>query len=545
MATTATQEAKHAATGDKDLRRKFSSLIAEGRSDDMIDLVMTLLEHAQQNNDALTVRLRQLLRQLYGRRSEKVSPAQLALLLAGTGALVPGAEGPPVGPAPQEAAGADESKDATVAQPNEPPKRTGHKGRRPLPENLPREERDISVPAALRICVACGARKACIGHIRSEILEFEPAHFKIIEERREKLACTTCESGVVAAPSEKVMDRGRPGPALLAHILVGKFQDSLPLYRQAQAYKRYGVDLAESTIGDWSAFGCDALPPIAKRLEKNLLRSGYLQADDTGLRVLDRDHINGVKRGHLWAYVAGSGVVFDYTPDWKKEGPALFLARFLGILQGDGYAGFEAALKPPDGGPSALGELRRLGCGMHIRRKFEAVAQAGDARGAMALTYFAKIYKIEAACKSEGLHPEQRLARRQEQSAPVVAELYAWIHELHATAVPGTLLHDATRYAVNQEARWRRCFTDGDYEIDNGEPERQLRRVALGRKNFLFAGSDAGAERIAVAYTVLGTCHKNGVDPLAYLTDVITKLQAGWPVARLDELLPYNWAPSA
>lgn len=531
------QETISADVGREVLRRRFASLVAEGRSDDMIELVLELLDHARRSNDALTARLGQLLRQLAGRKSEKVDPAQLALLLESLGAAVP--------PSAREAAAEASAKDDTVAQPEAPAKRTGHKGRRPLPANLPRERVDVLVPEPLRVCLECGKAKACIGHIRSEVLEFSPAHFKIVEERREKLACTDCESGVVSAPSEKVMDRGRPGPGLLAHIVVGKFQDGLPLYRQAQGYRRLGVTLSESTLGDWSGFSCDVLLPIARRLKHLLLAKDYLQGDDTGLRVLDRDHVDGVKRGHMWAYVASKMVVFDYTPDWKKEGPALFLQDFHGMLQADGYAGFDEALRLPRGSPPEDGELRRLGCAMHIRRKFENAADAGDTRGAVALAYFAKIYRIEASCKTDGLEPEQRHARRQEQSVPVVDELYKWVRDLHPTAVPGTLLHDATRYALNQEQRWRRCFTNGRFEIDNGEPERQLRRVALGRKNFLFAGSDKGAERIAVAYTILGTCHMNGINPLAYLTDVISKLQAGWPKARLDEILPQNWTPPA
>ena len=227
-------------------------------------------------------------------------------------------------------------------------------------------------------------------------------------------------------------------------------------------------------------------------------------------------------------------------PHWKKEGPVSFLKDFRGFLQCDGYPGFDAALKPADGS-QADAEKRRLGCGMHIRRNFEAAADANDARCAIALAYFRKLYRIEESCKTDMLSTQQRLARRQELSLPVLDDLYSWAHQLEATVVPGTPAHKAVTYAINQEHRFRLCFTDGRFEIDNGECERQERRVAIGRKNYLFAGSDKGAERIAVAYTVLGTCHMNGVNPIAYLTDVITKLQDGWPKSRLDELLPQNW----
>ena len=271
---------------------------------------------------------------------------------------------------------------------------------------------------------------------------------------------------------------------------------------------------------------------------------------DTGIRVLDRDDPRGVKKGHIWGYVGDCNLVaFDYTKDWKADGPAKFLRPFRGFMQGDGYAGFDRALRPPDDedGEEApvVPENRRLGCGMHIRRKFEAAAQAGDARGAIVLSYFKKLYDVERSCKDDGVSAEVRKERRAELSMPLVNELFTWVAELHPKLVPGTLLHKATRYAVNQELFFRRCFDDGRFEIDNGEVERQLRRIAIGRKNYLFAGSDAGADRIATACTILGSAHLNGIDPLAYLTDVIAKLQAGWPMSRIDELLPDVWSKPA
>jgi hypothetical protein len=183
---------------------------------------------------------------------------------------------------------------------------------------------------------------------------------------------------------------------------------------------------------------------------------------------------------------------------------------------------------------------------MHIRAKFEK-AKDHDARAAVVLACFQKIYRIEAACKEEGLSHQARLARRKEQSLPIIDELYRWIHEMHPRLIPRSPLHAATTYAINQEAAWRRCFDEGRFEIDNGEVERQLRRIALGRKNYLFAGSDKGAERLAIGYTVFAECRIHGVNPLAWATDVIRKLQDGWPRSRLDDLLPDAWSkmPSA
>jgi transposase len=526
----------------EDVRRKLEELASEGRVADLIDLVITLLVEVRDTNTALSVRLHNALRALYGRKSQKISSDQLSLLFAALDTELPAALANPgeQTPAPDD----KPAPDGPVPQPPTPPAPPrGRGGRAPLPKHLPRTERLVPVDEAERVCPTCGGAKICIGHRTSEILEFVPAQFRIIEEKREKLACPTCpEEGVTTAPSEKVMDRGRPGPGLLATIVVKKFQDAMPLYRQSQEYERSGVWLSPSTLGDWASFALDVLTPVADRIFERVRLSFFIHVDDTGLRVLDRDHPKGVKRGHVWSFVGEGLVAFRYTPDWKAERPAVLLQDFTGYLQGDGYAGYAAMLRDGvPGGEPVVPEERRLGCGMHIRSKFEKAAKAGDKRAVIALAYFKQIYRVEAACKEEQLAPEARKARREEQSRSVVDELYRWIHDLHPRLVPKTPLYNATQYAIHQEALWRRCFTDGRFEIDNGEVERQLRRVAVGRKNYLFGGSDKGAERIAVAYTVFGSCHIQRVDPLAWATDVIAKLQDGWPLSRLDELLPDRW----
>lgn len=539
----------------EDVRRKLEQLATEGRVAELIELVLQLLVHLRDTNNKLSIRLQSALRELYGRKSQKVSTEQLLLLFSELGAEVPagaagaaGAAEPSgtVNPSSTADAGAApaQPEQGLVPPPPEPPKPPrGRGGRAPLPPCLERRQRVVPVPSTERMCDQCGGDKVCIGHRTSEVLEFIPAHFIIIEEQREKLACPRCpEQGVTTAPSEKIMDRGRPGPVLLANLIVKKFEDSMPIYRQAQECARYGVPLSPSTLGDWMTFGLEVLAPVAERIAKKVLSSDYLRADDTGMRVLDRDHPEGVKRGHIWAFVGSNMVAFLYAPDWRAKHPAALLDGFSGVLQGDGYAGYGAMLRGDGSGELIVPHDRRLGCGMHIRAKFEKVAKAGDARAAVALAYFKKIYRIEAACKDEQLSTEARLARRQELSLPIVDELYRWIHELHARLAPNTPLYAATMYAINQEAAWRRCFDDGRFEIDNGEVERQLRRVALGRKNYLFAGSDKGAERLAIGYTVLASCRMHGIDSLAWMTDVIRKLQDGWPRSRLDELLPDAWA---
>ena len=523
-----------------DVRRKLEQLAAEDRLPELIELVVELLVQFRDSHNRLSIRLQSALRELYGRKSQKVSSAQLALLFAELGAAAPADA--------VEAAGLSQGEapagEGQVVQPPEPPKPLRKRGgRSPLPEHLQRESRVVPVPEAERVCEQCGQEKVCIGHRTSEILEFVPARFIVIEEKREKLACPRCpEEGVSTAPSDKVMDRGRPGPGLIAHILVGKHQDSMPVERQSDAYKREGVSLSPSTLGDWSAFGLDVLAPVAGRLKEQALGSPYVQTDDTGIPVQDRNHPKGIRRGHLWVFVGGGIPAFVYTPDWKAKSAAEALDGFEGYLQGDGYAGYASMTRGDDEEEPLIPQERKLGCGMHIRSKFEKAMKAGDARAAIAIAYFKDIYRVEEACKVERLSPEERHERRQKKSLPIIDKLFQWVHDLEGAVVPNTLMYTAVTYAKNQEVLWRRCFTEGRFEIDNGAAERQLRRVAIGRKNYLFAGSDKGAERLAVGYTVFAACRMHDVNPLAWATDVIAKLQAGWPRSQLDELLPHIWA---
>jgi transposase len=357
-----------------DVRRKLEAMGAEGRVPELIDLVIGLLGDVRDTNTSLSVRLQNALRALYGRTSEKISSNQLALLLSVLGDEVPAS----LADAPkEESASPEASKD-------EPPLLRGRGGRSPLPSHLPRTPRIVPVPEAERTCDRCGAAKKLIGYRSSDILEFVPAHFTVIEEKREKLACPSCpEEGVTTALSEKVMEGGRPGPGLLAHLLVSKGQDALPLYRQAQQYERCGMRLSPSTLGDWAAFACDVLIPIANRIFQRALDSLYIQVDDTGLRVLDRDHPNGVKRGHLWGFVGAPVrlVAYRYSSDWKATKPAALLADFKGDMQGDAYAGYEAMLCDDGSGepssPWLAGWAAECTSGASSRRRQRAVTPVG------------------------------------------------------------------------------------------------------------------------------------------------------------------------
>ena len=529
------------------VRSKLRALASEGKTDEVIDTLLQMLVSVRDDNTALRVRLHNAIRQIFGRKSEQVSVEQLELAL-GQLTDVPQAAADIV---KQDADDKDNAEPTDPAAPDgqtvpvperKPKKLSAKRGRSALPEDLPRETVRILVEADLRTCLDCGAQKKTIGFATTETLEFVPAHFKLVAEELEKVACPNCESGVVVAQSQKVMDRGLPGPGLLANIVISKGQDSQPLYRQSDIHGRSHVHIPTSTLGDWFAFAADVIRPIAQMITDRVFCSFLVNADDSGLRVLDRDHPKGVKRGHIWAFVGdGRYVSFQYAPDWKPQHPAKLLLRFGGFVQGDGYAGYSTSIGTPEEEVVLVAPERRLGCGMHLRRKWEVAFETGDARGAIGLAFFRRLYKLEERYKQEGLDADQRGLQRRELSMPIVQEFYRWVDDIRPQAVPGTPIYKAIKYATNQRAYFERCFEDGRFEIDNGAVERELRRVRIGEKNYLFAGSDAGAKRLADVCTVLATCRLHGVEPQSYLTDVIRKIQNGWPMSRIHELMPETW----
>jgi hypothetical protein len=262
-----------------------------------------------------------------------------------------------------------------------------------------------------------------------------------------------------------------------------------------------------------------------------------LQSDDTGIKVLDSDHPNGVKRGHLWVYLGdGAWSSFVYTPDWKGSGPQSFLAARNGWLQVDGYAGYDALFERKD----ATAVL--VSCWAHARRGFVETLEAGDLRAAIPVDLIGKLYAIERAATEAGEDHQSRLARRLAAAPPILAALGKWVADTYNAEPPKSALAKACQYAINRWQSLRRFFEDGRLPLDNTASERALRQVAVGRANYLFAGSDQGGERAAIAYTVISTAMLAGVDPLVYLTDVFKKIAEGWPNRRLDELLPPNWA---
>jgi transposase len=513
-----------------DVRAQARDLLAAGHAEQALDLVLSVLARTLDDKTRLELDRARLLRKHLGQTSEKVSSAQLSLLTA----LLSGQAPEPTAVPP------------LVELPPVPDKPKGSKkghGRSRLPENLERRERIHAVPEAERGCPTCGDERRCIGYETSETLERIPARFSVEVHKREKLACGTCDEGVVTAPTpDKVIEKGRPGPGLLADVFVGKYADHLPLNRQRSLYKREGVDLPVTTLVDWIAAIVRSVEPVTEYLARRVLTAYVVHADDTGIKVLDGDAPRGAKRGHLWCYVGverdgETCAAFRYAPDWKADAPRAFLDERVGWLVADAYKGYDALFT------RANATAVEVGCWAHAPRPFAELVIAQDARAAPILELIRELYEVERRATEDRDDADARLRRRIEWSAPRVDHIVERCREIRQTCPPSEPLAKGAGYILNQEQALRRFLEDGHVPIDNTLVERRLRPVAIGRKNYLFAGSDAGAERAAAAYTLLGNCALAGVNPRAYLVWLLSKLELErFPMSRIGELVPQRFA---
>lgn len=410
--------------------------------------------------------------------------------------------------------------------------------RKALPAHLPRES--VTHQDACN-CQECGSELKKLGEDVAEVLEYVPSHFKVIRHVRPKLSCARCQTIVQAPAPERPIARGLAGPGLLAHVLVSKYCDHLPLYRQSEIYARAGVELERSTLADWVGQSSALMTPLVNALSEYVLAATKLHADDTPVPVLYPGR-GTTKQGRLWTYVrddrpAGSqeppAVWFAYSPDRKGVHPRTHLKDFRGILQADGYAGFDRLYNEAD----AQHPIQEAACWAHVRRKFYDIHVASDSPVALeALNRIGELYAIEAQIR--GQPPDLRRDIRAARAGPKLIELHAWFIATRAQLAKKSSLAGAIHYALS---RWRaltRYCENGRIEIDNNAAERSLRVVALGRKNYLFAGSDAGGERAAAIYSLLGTAKLNGLDPEGYLRHVLTHI-AEHPINRIEELLPW------
>ena len=408
--------------------------------------------------------------------------------------------------------------------------------RRPLPDHLPRETRKY--PPKQEACPDCGGELKHLGEDVSEILEYVPERFKVIRQVRPKSACAGCARIVQAQAPSRPIERSFAGPGLLAHVLVSKYCDHLPLYRQSEIYVREGVELDRSTLADWVGGTSRLLEPLVEALRRHVMAAEKLHGDDTPIPVLAPG--NGkTKTGRLWTYVrddrpAGDttppAVWFAYTTDRKGEHPKEHLSKFTGILQADGYAGYDQVY--------VGGRIQEAACLAHVRRKFYDLYVAH--KSPVAAEALERIQRKEI----RGRLPDQRHEIRNARSRPSMESLKQWMEETLLKLSKKSLTTKAIRYALGRWEALMRFCDDGRIEIDNNAAERSLRAVVLGRKNFLFAGSDAGGERAAAIYSLIGSAKLNGIDPEAYLRNVLSCI-ADHPINRIEELLPWNLATSA
>ena len=484
-------------------------------------LIITLrdeLTRVQRENASLRHQLDVLCQRMFGKKSERVDPRQLQLALE----QLANESGPVTEPIEMD------SGDTAVRD----HRRRRPTGRRPLPAHLPRRRIEIDVPDVDRQC-PCGHLKTRIGESVAEKLEYEPASFVVIETVRAKYACSRCHEGVVEAPAPpQAVEKALAGEGLLAHVVVSKYVDHLPLHRLSGIFAREGVELARSTLGDWVAEVATALAPIGEQLHREITAATYLQTDDTPITVLDER--GGSYKGRLWTYLdpLGRQVVFDATPTHERDGPETFLTAFQGALQADAYTGYDGLYR--------TGRVVEIGCWAHARRRF-VEALMTDPQAALMVARIQQLYQVEHAAAD--LDADDRRAVRCEQSLPLLAQIEAVRQELTRTVLPKSPLGEAVRYLTNQWTALQRFTDDGRLAIDNNRAENQLRVVAVGRKNWLFAGSFEGARRAALLYSLVQSCKLIDIPPFEYLKDVLLRV-ATHPHRLIAQLTPKAWVDS-
>lgn len=482
------------------------------------------LRESQLEIDKLKHRIDWLCRKLFGKSSEKVDPSQLALAFEQL-AVEDAAAGAADVKTPEE----DGPVETDSGEPRGRGKKKGH-GRGVLPANLPRRRVVIEVPAQERTCSCCQREMTPFGEDVKLTLDYEPARITVVETVRVKYSCSKCHEGVVIAPAPAaVMDKGLPEAGMLAYVAVSKYADHLPLYRLERVLARSGLVISRNTLGDWIDFIADSFSSVIEAMKKKILKGPIVQSDDTKIRVLGGPE--GSYAGYLWCYGGlHDEVVFDFTEGRGREGPLHFLDGYQGYLQVDAYAGYDVVF--------ARGNVVEVACWAHARRKIFEARATDPTHADPLLGMIATLYAVEADAK--GLAADERWALRDERSRPLLARIHERLLQAQRDVLPKSPMGQAITYALNQWTALQRYLEDGRLAIDNNATERSLRGVAVGRKNWLFTGSEAGGRRAAVLYSIVESCRRLRLDPFAYIKDVLPRL-ASHLAREVEQLTPAGW----
>jgi len=479
-------------------------------------------------NERLQHLLLKLKRRQFGTKSEKLSEEQLLFAFEEIEATLAGNA-------------AEVGKQSPALRDEQKKRRRAGRGR--LPAHLPRIEVVLAPEASA--CPCCQGRLVEIGIDAAQRLDVIPAQFRVVVTKRPKLACRACPGVVLQAPAPaRLIEGGVPTEATVAHVLVSRYADHLPLYRQSQILARQGIEIGREVLADWIGTAATEVVPVVRRMLEILLGSARLFADETTMPVLDPGR-GKTKKGYAWAIARDDrpwggtdppAVVFHYAPGRGAEHAKALLAGYRGILQCDGYGAYKTLAAAGDGVTLAF-------CWSHVRREFIELAKGKAAPIATeTLQRIVALYAIEAELR--GKPPDLRRAARQERSRPLVEDLFAWLSAQLARLPCGSPTAQAIRYALNHREGLARFLDDGRIELDNNTVERAIRPICLSRKNALFASGDDGGARWAAVASLVETCKLNGVDPQRYFTDLLTRLVNGWPNSRIDELMPWCWAGS-
>lgn len=505
----------------------------------MIRELIESLRRERRSRESVEYRLGLLLRRLYGTKSEKIDPHQLLLF---DDAFAESEEENPSDDEP--AASADEPPQEN----SQPKKKKGKRnGRKKLPADLPRVRVEHDLAEAEKICPCCGEALSSIGEETSEQLDYKPASLFVCVHARKKYACRGCQGHVTTAdkPAEPI-EKGLPGPGLLAHVAVSKYSDHIPLHRLEGIFARHGVEVSRKTMCDWMARAAEICSPIVAAMKQKVLRSAVIQSDDTTVPVQDKTRPCKTKTGRLWTYLGDRHhpyTLFDYTPDRSRAGPQRWLEGFEGFLQADACSAYDEIY--------AGGKVIEVGCHAHARRYFFDAKATDAVRAHHVLGIYSRLYDVEREAKriveesdalDKGAYLEEvRLPMRQERSVPILRAFHAWLEEEASRVLPKSPIGQAIGYARSNWAALERYAHSGVLDIDNNAAERAMKVVVLGRKNWLFAGSDQGGRRAATIFSLTVTCKRLGIDPFAYLRDMLDAVSTH-PASRIEELLPDRWA---